>query len=253
MKPQYLFTRQHPSKNRAIHHSSGLMLVFILLLAACSPTDSGASDDHVHGVYAQWMHAGSGLVARPRVLFTSGDVLKDMSLPPDEVTVASRGNRDPGDWGQWQIQGDEYVIQWDDDPDSTSNWPLDSGTFFPVHPAPDGLDLEGVFRSTSTMSVSQPSGTQVSAAWRNLAFSPDGRFARDEGIQTSAPGLAAGQQAGSTGGEYRLDGHAIELRFDDGQVERTGFFIVASRDYDGEAPTVIGIGNSIYTRSRTRD
>ncbi|MGF1576538.1 MAG: hypothetical protein ACFCU9_11485 [Cyanophyceae cyanobacterium] len=213
------------------------------------PHSVNAGNTEVLGVYAQWLSTGMAMYARPRVLFASGDILKDMSLPPAEVSVAPDGSRNRSDWGRWEIRGNEYRIRWDDG--SESNWALDSGTFFPVHPAPTGLRLDGRFRAMTTMSVAEPQGGQLTtAAWSQLTLSPDGRFVQGRGITTAGSNVAAYGIQPNEHGEYHIDGHSIELRFADGTVERAGFFIVAARDYAGQQPDVFGIGNTVFTRSR---
>lgn len=218
------------------------------------PADHSAdrSSDHteVHGVYAQWISTGSAMYARPRVLFASGDVLKDMSLPPDEVRLDSPGSRNQSDWGRWNRRDNEYRIRWDDGSEST--WPLDSATFFPVHPGPAGLRLDGRFRAMTTMSVAEPQGGRMtSASWRTLALSPDGHFVQGQGVAAAGANIAAHGLQPDQHGEYHIDGFSIELRFADGTLERTGFFIVAARDYAGQQPDVFGIGNTVFTRSRS--
>lgn len=213
------------------------------------PHSANAGDTEVHGVYAQWLSTGTAMYARPRVLFASGDILKDMSLPPSDVNVAPYGSRNRSDWGRWEISGNEYRIRWDDG--SESNWSLDSNTFFPVHPAPAGLRLDGRFRAMTTMSVAEPQGGQLTtAAWSQITLSPDGRFVQGRGITTSGSNVAAYGIQPNEHGEYHIDGHLIELRFADGTVERVGFFIVAARDYAEQQPDVFGIGNTVFTRSR---
>ncbi len=216
--------------------------------AAAERSGSDRAAVAVHGVYAQWMSTGAAMYARPRVLFASGDVLKDMSLPPGEVGIAAPGSRNPADWGRWQLRDNQYHIEWDDGSDSS--WPLDSATFFPVHPGRRGLRLEGRFRAMSTMSVAEPQGGQLTtAAWSTLSLGADGRFVQGQGLAAAGSGVAAHGIQLNQHGEYHIDGHAIEFRFADGRIERTGFFIVAGRDYDGQAPDVVGIGNTVFTRS----
>jgi len=120
------------------------------------------------------------------------------------------------------------------------------------HPAPPSLRMDGRFRAMSTMSVGQPQGGQLmTAAWSTLSLSSDGRFEKGRGIGSAGPNISAHGILPSQHGQYHIDGYSIELRFADGTVERTGFFIVAGRDYDGQQPDVFGIGNTVFTRSRS--
>ncbi|MGF1542205.1 MAG: DUF6683 family protein [Pleurocapsa sp.] len=219
-----------------------------------SQTRSTATDSKIHGVYLQWVSTGTTMYTLHRILFTNGDILADLSLAPEDVDIAASKATSPKKWGRWRIEGGEYVIQWHD---GENRWATDSGTFMPGVRAPNDLRLEGKFRSMSSISVPTPGfAAQVTSTWSDIELKGDGRFSKQGGMTTSGPNIGGGTvRPQSQSGRYRIDGYTIEFTFDDGRVERTGFFILGSRDMNPSVDEVksFAIGNNTFTPVRDRD
>jgi hypothetical protein len=95
--------------------------------------------------------------------------------------------------------------------------------------------LNGFFYRAGTASSDVAGGSRTFASgWAGILFKQDGRFETSQGGSASYDSDANGSGSGddfsavatnkqSAQGRYRLAGSALELRFDDGQVERRQF------------------------------
>jgi hypothetical protein len=154
----------------------------------------------------------------PVVLFKSGDALTNVKRLAEGGDKASMQKRHAADFTQWRRTGGELQIQ-----ERDGNWKkLPFQTTYAR--LPDGLRLDGLYRSTSGTGNVAVGGTQSVTAWDDYRFTPDGQVTRGGGAGSRAE---AGNTsvATSTGtrartGRYRVEGLTLLISYADGGSER---------------------------------
>lgn len=176
-------------------------------------------------------------------------------MPLDEFDAAGERAAQPKGWGRWRKKGADYEV-------ASSARP---GDFMMLRrqslrlPARPGEQLDGTYRSDTAAATPWA----VSRSTLKVSFSKDGRFwMRSDGSTVGGVGSAGTGNAvhgaitrtddaststvGGTNfgggasasrpsteadrsGTYRLDGYAIELRFDSGRVSRLPYYVREDR------------------------
>ncbi|GIQ69060.1 copper amine oxidase N-terminal domain-containing protein [Xylanibacillus composti] len=119
---------------------------------------------------------------------------------------------------------------------------IDEVTMRKVVPVPEGTKLGGEYISQGYIGL--VGVTPYSSSWTNyLTFYPDGTFASDQSslasLDTGNARTDSSAVSDAVHGTYAIGGNTIELKFDDGTVERHVFAVPPQRD-DGRVYVQIG-------------
>jgi hypothetical protein len=169
----------------------------------------------------------------PHVLFKDGTIYKDLNASPYDLDVKRSREAEPEKWGRWRYVGKQIHIQWNGS-DKTEEW--GESQWQATTPAKKTDRLDGSYSSQITSGNGSVAGRSISG----FTFTADGRFSTGNSTSVLAGIYSRSSQSKSLGGTYALDGYSIELRFDDGRVERKGFYF--------NTETWIGIGNNNYLK-----
>jgi hypothetical protein len=169
----------------------------------------------------------------PHVLFKDGSVYKDLNVSPYDLDVKSSRESEPEKWGRWRYVGKQIQIQWNGS-GKTEEW--GESQWQAATPAKKIDRLAGWYSSQITGGNGSVAGNAISG----FTFTADGHFSTGGSSSVLAGIYSRSSQSKSLGGTYTLDGYSIELRFDDGRVERKGFYF--------NTETWIGIGNNNYMK-----
>lgn len=212
----------------------------------------GLAASAVEGVLYSWAqtYTVGGLQMEEHLFVLLKDGRVRSGAPPvalDDFDAAAEQRAEPAKWGAWKKRGGQYVVKLERDKD------------FHAPPgqllrSPGGRDerLDGTFEGASSYAI--PGGAASWSKW-SLTLRRDGRFERshsggvggsagvgdaqivaanrwdDEGSVSAVSGANVGggstRRSGATKadrqGSYRIDGYALELRYDNGRVERRFF------------------------------
>jgi hypothetical protein len=176
----------------------------------------------------------SALYYVPYVLFKDGTIYSNLAVSPYDLNVKRSRQSEPKLWGRWQKSGKNIIVRWNSG--STETW-VD---YLCQTPARKTDRLQGVYNSMMGGGNIAYGGSVGVSAISSIRFSADGRFSVASSASASAPGVATSSRSKTIGGAYILDGYSIELRYDDGRVERKGFY------FCDNGHKLIGIGNRTY-------
>jgi hypothetical protein len=204
--------------------------------APSKPTDQST----LEGVYMN-QSTSFGVGGMMTLDFDSYAVFKDGTICRDIETIAAgRAGKLAARCGQWTRAGSGFSARWQNG--KTSD--LSGSTFYKTFPANAGDTLSGKYSSIGGGGNTALGGTAMIVVAKSYVFSPDGRFQVASSSGGSNTGVVVSANK-SQSGTYVLDRHVIELRFNDGNVLRTGFYFFPA---SGKKTTKsIGIGGSIYS------
>jgi hypothetical protein len=152
----------------------------------------------------------SGRVA-PVVLLENGEYCTYLDVPPEDMDMAAHKKENAGAWGRWRRRGGAIeTLQ------GGKHWIEERDWGEELRPARPSEALSGTF--------TRGYGHGTMQFLDEIAFSPDGRFARRKSANVALAPSTAGVGGGKGDrGSYRFNGRTIELRHDDGTVERHAF------------------------------
>lgn len=153
----------------------------------------------------------------PVVLFRNGDALTDIAGLSFRGGIQAHKQAHPKAWTRWQRSGGQLQLL-----DSKNAWrklPYQA-TYAKL---PGDFRLDGAYGSLSGTGTVAVGGTDSVIAWREYAFSRDGRVVRGGGAGAYAA-IAGGSTAVSSiapdrRGRYRIDGITLQIRYDNGATE----------------------------------
>jgi hypothetical protein len=215
----------------------------ILLTTACAQnarSDKDLKGPQIDGIYIHLSYTlgyGGGVVMKydPYLLLKDGTIYRNLLKPPKELDIEKSRQAEPKMWGRWQKSGNSIIVEWHDGKRETwdKHWHI-------ARPARKAERLKGRFSSMTGGGNTAMGGTFSIAVFNDYAFSDDGRFTRGGAVGATDTSLAAGGKTGESRGTYVIDDYTIELRLDNGKVERLVFYFYPDSD------DVIGIGNKVF-------
>lgn len=208
----------------------GLAATLMVLGSACGQDRSGLE---IEGVYHHWnwmmmLNAGMIDTGADYILFKNGEAWRHPQLPPQDVDIAKAKKVASADWGTWQRTGSVVVIRMPGGQDERYN----ATQLVRYEAAPKNQHVEGSWHTTLSQ-VSHAGGqSTVGVATNTLALHADGRFEWESSSGASFQNGAGSARAGGTfansrpaqAGHYLIDGYTLELRYEDGRVERDLFY-----------------------------
>jgi hypothetical protein len=189
----------------------------------------------MHLEYESGVGGGIYPVYNPYILFKDGSIYSE----PNTLDLAASRRNDPKKWGVWKMEGGLLKITWNAKPakDKFSEWKKDS--YKNVSPAKKGETLSGSFKTMSGGGNTAMGGDVMIVISDTITFNPQGQFtlAKVSGGSTST---VTSYYKGKDAGTYILDGYTIEMKLNNGKIERKFFYFYPDdRRY-------FGIGSSVY-------
>lgn len=159
-------------------------------------------------VYYHWtqrVDAFQGLVMDDGawLLLTDGTAYSALPVSLPVFDIARSRREEPLKWGRWRRRGDTYEFSWR----NVAGGAFHSARGNPVATSAPDTRLQGKWVSGSSYTL--PGGSVSMTFLPELTLTRDGRFIAD----------------GETRGTYRIDGYTIELRPQNGPVQRRAFFV----------------------------
>ncbi len=173
------------------------------------------------------------------VLFNDGTIYQKPSVSLSELDVAASKRDESTKWGKWKLVNGTISIVWEarTGKNRTGEWKKD--TYKKVAAANKNEILTGTFRTISGSGNTALGGDVMITSTSTLTFNHNGQFtyAKVSGASDSAMQT---YYKGTQGGTYSLNGYSIELRFNNGTIEKRFFYFYPdNRKY-------FGIGSSTY-------
>ncbi|WP_430908986.1 hypothetical protein [Maribacter sp. 2-571] len=201
------------------------LLLCCLTVAGTVFSQKDADKTKVEGWYFRAVGAYPGAISfKPLVLFGNGDYYKVNTTPIAELDLISSKEKEAERWGRWKKTGERYMLTANDG--KTNAYDLNAKNWFPAFPFEESLSLRGTYEKISGGDF----GNGLLALFDSeLTFLDDTRFTHSEnnGI------LTAGSDAwknNSDSGTYKIEGHTISFRYNDGRTTKLSFAIGAQGD-----------------------
>ena len=173
----------------------------------------------------------------PILLLRDGSARRDLEIPPLDINLASDKRAHASDWGRWTRKGKKVVVRW---PRGSSD---EFETDLKTRPARPGQTIKDRFASMGGGGNTAMGGGVMTFYSNEYTFASNGSFLSGSsggGSNNSDAGSVTAMSNSKNAGRYRLDGHALTLRFNDGRVVRRLFYFYPDSYH------VIGIGNSTF-------
>lgn len=187
---------------------TAVLLIGISLagMAGCSKDsdkDSPSTAGGLEGIYfisrTGYNWGGMFSYFEPFALFKDGGVRRHLKAPVETLNIASDKKEHPGDWGKWQKQGGNIVVQWANDNETWEDW-------YVSFPANSGEKLSGTYTSFFALANS--------GRGEKYTFAANGSFSMKRQI-------ASGNETIS--GTYELKGYGIYFTYSNGTKESWSF------------------------------
>ncbi len=201
--------------------------------------NQGLKAAQIEGVYLK-LETGFGVGGmvmqeyNPYLFLKDGWVYDDPNEPPADFDVVASRRLEPKNWGRWQRNGGRISIRWNRTPGSVTTY--NSKDFLRAIAGKPTSKLKGRYKSLSGGGNSAMGGGVTIAAWNNINFSSDGRFAQEKGAGSSGNGVTTNSSS-ALSGTYAIADHTIEFKYADGRTERM-FYCVYPPD-DGKNNAII--------------
>jgi hypothetical protein len=222
-------------------------LLFLLTAAGCSKENDAQTPESIPGLAGTegiYLHleygyglGGITIEYRPYLMFKDGTVYKNLDTRPDKLDVTQSKQAEPKEWGTWKKQGDEIIIQWPGDEDT---W--EKKTWFVTVAAGKGEQIGGTYRSLSGLSNVQLGGDFTAISASSISF--DGEKFTYESTSGGGNSSVTAYGSQTKAGTYKLDGHTIEMKFNNGLTEKKFFYFYP------DSKTVFGVGGNYYVQRK---
>lgn len=162
------------------------------------------------------------LILSPGGYFTT-EMPSDTTL--DDAGLKAWARKNPDDAGTYRLEGNRLVMTFASGKQQIAtiagsgenqSIKLDGHNYNSKRYFADGTRLEGVY---SRSRITRASADVFVIGNRDLAFSPDGRFARGGKVNTTGSALSIQGGRENRGGRYRIAGSALVLEYSDGEIE----------------------------------
>lgn len=171
----------------------------------------------------------SGMRAKQKAVMTfeDGAVTDDIDSVFAQGRAVSERNT-PKNWGRWRVNAEgEIEIKW---PGSSK-----FKDFYLTRKTDAGgpnKRIDGCFSSKTGYSIGYGTSSVRSMAIKQWCFTRGGRFSTSSAASATGgtSGGAVGYSDSDQSGHYRIDGHVIQLAFDNGETVVTSFAMMDERD-----------------------
>lgn len=194
-------------------------------------------------MHQEWQMGIGGIypVYNPYLLFKDGSIYSEPLVGLADMQVAASRLSEPKKWGRWKVSGTTFIIFWplEKPKDQNDQWKKDS--YENASPAKKGETIQGSFRSLTGGGNTALGGDVMVVLENTISFNQQGKF-----IMASATGISGDDiwdqhnSKSNEAGSYILDGHTIELKFNNGKTERRFFYFYP------DSRKTFGIGKRAY-------
>ncbi|MCU0451598.1 MAG: hypothetical protein MUC97_17430 [Bernardetiaceae bacterium] len=159
----------------------------------------------------------------PYLLLTDGSIYANPIVCPYDLNVTASKQSEPNKWGTWKTTAGGLEVYWPTKKpkDQRSTWK--ASTIKDAPAARPGETLDGGFKSISGGGNTALGGDVMIVNASQIRFGRNGQFSYAKASGGSGSGWATSGNSNEAG-TYRLDQHLIELRFNNGTVERRFFY-----------------------------
>lgn len=219
----------------------------------------GIGTAQIVAIVHSWQPRGTqARVDTSYVLFKDGSAHEVPDIAFDSFDAAASRAANPKEWGRWQRRGNGYVLQMYGD--QKFEPPPHAEVYRPGKPDEtfNGAFTKYVvgFNSHSKSTIKLDANRRFERRWSGGSYSPGvsgdygtpsvGTVYDQDGSVTSISGnnVGGGSSRRVNGnahriGNYKIDGYTIELRFDDGHIERLPFYVDGARKE-------VGVGSDTF-------
>jgi hypothetical protein len=212
-----------------------------------SAAGKGVKSSEIHSVIMHLEYeAGMGGAIYPvynaYILFKNGSIYKHPVVSPADLLVAASRQSEPKKWGSWKLDGTTLNINWPTEKPKYQNSEWKKSSYYTVRSAKKGEPLEGVFKTLTGGGNTALGGDVLVVASANISFAADGKFtlAKSAGVSSGRSVWENTNSKSADAGTYYLDEHTIELKYNNGKIERRFFFFYP------DSKMHFGIGQSVY-------
>lgn len=193
---------------------------------------------------AWFFRARSGYPAaisfEPVVLFKNGEYFDVGEEALDMLDVAASKAKRPLAWGKWKKSGNTYYLT--DSKNNTTDYQLGTGSWFPAYPYSASVKLKAAYENTSGGDY----GNGTNALFKTeIHFLDETHFTHNTNSGITTPN-AAGWNKSNSSGTYKIYGHTLELKYNDGKTVKQSFAFGASGSPAKPTNTMIFIGGDAY-------
>lgn len=191
----------------------------------------GLKDADIKGVVMNTEY-GSGVGGmlvvdyRAYLLLKDGSVYKYPDCSPYDLDVAESRKIQPDKWGTWILDGDALIVKLPEKGTlKTERWKKSS--WYWTRPAKDAEKISGSFKTISGGGNTAMGGSVMVVSSANISLNDKGQFTYSAmgGGSASESGTSVSAYSNkSSAGTYYLKGYCIELKFNNGEVQRKLFY-----------------------------
>jgi hypothetical protein len=182
----------------------------------------------------------------PYLLLKNGSLYEHLTVSPADINEAQSRQSEPTKWGTWKLDGKALIVTHRNKDGSMTKPNRWTGWSW-ASPAKPNEKLNRTYGSISGGGNTAMGGGSMVVSSKYITFNSQGQFTYESvggGSYNGSTGSVSAYSSKNSAGTYVLDGYSIELRFNNGQVNRQSFYF-----YDDKDHGVIGIGNNPYTTS----
>jgi hypothetical protein len=198
----------------------------------------GAEGIYLHLEYRLGVGGYMEVVYRPYLFFKDGSVYKNLDTSIDKLDIPRSRQQETEHWGTWKKQGSDFVITWSDGEAKT--WK--ESTVFLARKATAGETISGSYRSLTGGGNIAFGGDVLTFSANTISF--EGNKFTYESTSGGSSSTTTAYGSRNKAGTYELNGHAITLRFNNGEVEKKFFYFYP------DSKRVFGIGTRYYVERR---
>ena len=188
---------------------------------------AGLKPSQIEGVFERGsMETGVGggmyMTYEPIIALKDGTFYEAFDVPPADFDAATARRLRPHAWGKWRKQGGKYQ-----ELNRKGVW-VDEEWLGPTVGAGQNAKMTGTYSYLGGGGNTAFGGGTQFAVSRALTFFPDGHLKGGSSVSVSSaePLSDTSSVVGSAkdySGTYKFDGYTLELRYNDGRIERKSF------------------------------
>jgi hypothetical protein len=160
------------------------------------------------------------------ILFKDGSIYKHPVTSPADLDMPGSKQREPKNWGTWKIDADKLLVYWPLEKPKYQNSTWEKSSNKNVMPAKKGETLEGSFKTLTGGGNTALGSDVLVVAAANITFNQQGKFtlAKTAGVSSGSDTWENTNSKTDEAGAYILDGYTIELKYNNGKIQRQFFY-----------------------------
>ena len=187
-------------------------------------------------------------IYKPYILLSNGSLYEHPDISPNDLNVTQSRQSEPEKWGTWKLNGKTLTIVHGSKSGAIGKPNEWTGGWTWAVPAKKNEKLTATYGSISGGGNTAIGGGSITVSSKYITFNNRGQFTYETvggGSYHDNSGGVSAYSSRNTAGTYLLDGYTIELRFNNGKIQRQCFYFYNEGDQE-----IFGIGNRPYTISK---